>query len=541
MSGWRELKEQVVDKQLCCLCGTCIGICPVNTLEYENTEITDTKGRCIECGQCVKVCPGKGFDYPVQNMAIFGAEQKDVSYELGYYNTIMKGSSNDPFIREHAASGGVATELGCFLLEKRLVDYVIGVTGDINGYKAEALRTREEVLTTMQSKYVFVPVNEIIRFIMEHEGKYLYVALPCQIQGMRKAAEVQHVLKERIALYAGIYCGFNMTQEATDLLIQKSGIQREAIKTLEYRGRHNGETGFLIRSSQKDFFVAKHGYTILNAFYSRPRCWKCFDLTGEFADVSFGDAWEMGTGWSRVICRTSQGETILREMAKNGRLTLLPSSAEEVCSANGKIMAYKKKAIAVRQKALRNFPDYQVPMRQPRGMAKIKAQIFLACLRFGNTRMAHTILRITPIRLLEKASVMARKGTLRELFRYGFWGVVTICISFFSYWAFLLVGLDYRVANLLSMLMTKSFAYLSNKFFVFHSKQKTKQALFQEIALFIATRGLSGAFEYVGLILLVDICKIGRLVGKGLMIVLTTIINYVFGKVIVYKDRENLK
>lgn len=143
--------------------------------------------------------------------------------------------------------------------------------------------------------------------------------------------------------------------------------------------------------------------------------------------------------------------------------------------------------------------------------------------------------------LLEKIRERICKGSFQELLRYGFWGVVTTLISFFSYWALLLIGLDYRVANLLSMLLTKSSAYLSNKFFVFHSRRKTKQALFQEMALFIATRGLSGVLEYVGLIFLVDICHTGRLFGKGVMIVFVIIINYIFGKSIVYKDREDLK
>lgn len=133
-----------------------------------------------------------------------------------------------------------------------------------------------------------------------------------------------------------------------------------------------------------------------------------------------------------------------------------------------------------------------------------------------------------------------KQKTLQELFRYGFWGVVNIFISFFSYWLFLLVRLDYRVANLISMLLAKSFAYLANKFFVFHSKRQSIRELMQEIFLFIATRGVSAILEFVGLIFLVDICQTDRLLGKGFMLVIVSIVNYIFGKTIVYRKEMNM-
>ena len=134
---------------------------------------------------------------------------------------------------------------------------------------------------------------------------------------------------------------------------------------------------------------------------------------------------------------------------------------------------------------------------------------------------------------------LKQKDTLQELIRYGFWGVVTTLISFFSYWALLAVGMDYRIAQIISMLLTKTAAYLVNKFFVFRSKRRTKQELMKEMLLFIATRGTSGIVEYFGLVFLVDFCHVNKLVGKGCMLVFITMLNYVFGKAIVYKERKD--
>lgn len=298
MSNWNDLKEQVIDRELCCLCGTCIGVCPVHTLDFRDGAVRNAGAACVSCGRCMAACPGPGFDYGKYNEAIFDAEQKQTDSILGHYRTVWKGRTNDADIRQGASSGGIATALGVYLLEKGRVDYVIGVTGRTWKHSVRALRTRAEVLEAMQSKYVFVPVNSMIRYVLENEGRYMYVGLPCQVQGLRKAMDQDERLRERIALAAGIFCGFNMTGQATELLVRKSKIPREDIESIEYRGHRGEQTGFLVRSAQKEFFLPKHSYTLLNAFYSRPRCWKCYDLTAEFSDISLGG--RMGDGCGLV-------------------------------------------------------------------------------------------------------------------------------------------------------------------------------------------------------------------------------------------------
>lgn len=539
MSDWKELKEQVIDRELCCLCGTCIGMCPAGTLAYTDGRIENTKDRCIRCGRCVASCPGAGFDYPRANEELFGADESKIDQDIGYYRKILKGYATEPEIRAGASSGGIATALGCYMLQRGEVDYVIGVTGKRWEYEARALSTRAEVLEAMQSKYVFVPVNSVIRFILEHEGRYLYIGLPCQIQGLRKAGQTDARLRERVRLVAGIFCGFNMTHEATDWLIKKSGIPREEIERIEYRGNRGNETGFKISSASKEFFIPKHGYTLLNAFYSRERCWKCYDLTAEFADISFGDAWEMGTGWSRILCRTEEGERIIEQMIAEKVLASQTSCAQDVREASRKIIAYKKRTIGIRQMRLKSFPDYHTPLPIPGGTVKAKAEIFLLCLRFGKTRVARALLSILPARVLELLSRLMRKGTLQEALRYAIGGVGTTLIDFFSYWLFLAIGLNYQVSNIVAMVLTKTSAYLINKFFVFHSKRKSGNELLKEIGLFILTRGLSGVVEHLGLILLVDMVHTGKLFGKAAMIVVITILNYFFGKSIVFKKSVN--
>lgn len=128
-----------------------------------------------------------------------------------------------------------------------------------------------------------------------------------------------------------------------------------------------------------------------------------------------------------------------------------------------------------------------------------------------------------------------RQITEKEIIRYGFWGVCTVLFSMMSYSLFLSLQLDYKVANILSIILTKTFAYLTNKFFVFKSKTKNMFECIKEIIMFIFTRGLSGVVEFFGLIILVNYLRTDEVIGKFLLIILTTILNYVFGKTAVFK------
>ncbi len=46
-----------IDGALCELCGTCVGVCPVDAIIIEGTVIRIEPGRCIECLACVSICP----------------------------------------------------------------------------------------------------------------------------------------------------------------------------------------------------------------------------------------------------------------------------------------------------------------------------------------------------------------------------------------------------------------------------------------------------------------------------------------------------
>lgn len=124
----------------------------------------------------------------------------------------------------------------------------------------------------------------------------------------------------------------------------------------------------------------------------------------------------------------------------------------------------------------------------------------------------------------------------KETIRYLFWGVVTTLINYFSY-LFLKQFMAYHIANLCSMIITKVSAYFANKKFVFRTKTNFVEQIL-EIIRYILGRSFTGIVDYLGLIFLVKILTIDDRIGKVIMIGVVTVLNYLLGKIFVFRKKE---
>ncbi len=122
----------------------------------------------------------------------------------------------------------------------------------------------------------------------------------------------------------------------------------------------------------------------------------------------------------------------------------------------------------------------------------------------------------------------------KEVTRYLFWGVITVIVNYISY-LLLKIIMPYQIANLISIIFTKIFAYYTNKKYVFRSVTGVWEQI-KEIVRFILGRGFTGLVDFFGLIMLTELFLIDDRLGKVIMIVITTILNYFLGKVFVFKS-----
>ena len=101
--------------------------------------------------------------------------------------------------------------------------------------------------------------------------------------------------------------------------------------------------------------------------------------------------------------------------------------------------------------------------------------------------------------------------------------------------------MDYRLANLLALLLAKLSAFIVNKVFVFKSKTTGIQALSKEFAGFFMSRIFTGLLDYFGLILLVEVFSLPQKESKYLLIAIVIILNYILMKLVFTKTTLSKK
>jgi putative flippase GtrA len=114
----------------------------------------------------------------------------------------------------------------------------------------------------------------------------------------------------------------------------------------------------------------------------------------------------------------------------------------------------------------------------------------------------------------------------KEFVVYLLAGALSTVFNIASFHLFLLSHMDYKLANLLTLLLTKLFAFVLNKVIVFKSKTAGIEALSKEFAGFFMGRICTGFLDYFGLILLVEVFSLPKRVSKCALIVIVIVLNY---------------
>ena len=53
----------MIDKKICISCGTCVAICPVGAISFdEDGKAIIDRSKCIRCGACQASCPVEAID-----------------------------------------------------------------------------------------------------------------------------------------------------------------------------------------------------------------------------------------------------------------------------------------------------------------------------------------------------------------------------------------------------------------------------------------------------------------------------------------------
>lgn len=127
----------------------------------------------------------------------------------------------------------------------------------------------------------------------------------------------------------------------------------------------------------------------------------------------------------------------------------------------------------------------------------------------------------------------------RELIMYGIFGVLATLINTVAYYLFAdLLHIWYIAADIGAWILAFLFAFVTNKLFVFESKEWKGQKALREMLEFFIARASTGVLDVVLMWLFVDILQLNGLFSKIVVNVLVILINYFASKFWIFKKTK---
>lgn len=130
-----------------------------------------------------------------------------------------------------------------------------------------------------------------------------------------------------------------------------------------------------------------------------------------------------------------------------------------------------------------------------------------------------------------------------EIINYLIVGILTTIVSLGTYFLFVNTflsdksDLSIQIANVLSWICAVTFAYFTNRIFVFKSKSQNKEKL-KEAIKFYTSRIASLIMDMVLMYILYSLMHIDDTISKLIVQVFVTIANYILAKLLVFKKQK---
>jgi len=293
----------IKDKNICCGCGLCVAICPINAIDYLEGTFEINEDLCIKCGLCFSACPRSFFPQQLNELEQKNDQKIQFSEQFKYYRMLFTAQTTEDRIKSVAQDGGIVTTLLKAAFKQGYIDGSFAVTLGDEPLKPLPIfvENEESLLKTAGTKYTNVPLLKIFYDAKDHK-KIAVVGTPCIMKALKKISvlPLNKPFFDNIALKIGVFCMESFDyHKIEELLKNEFNVYMSDIKKMDI------DKGKFIIYDQ-DSNISKIPIKSIKK-YGRFGCFFCDDLTAEHADISVGS---IGSepGWSTVIIRTKKGE-----------------------------------------------------------------------------------------------------------------------------------------------------------------------------------------------------------------------------------------
>ncbi|MBN1442302.1 MAG: Coenzyme F420 hydrogenase/dehydrogenase, beta subunit C-terminal domain [Planctomycetes bacterium] len=343
----RDIRD-VAASQLCCGCGACAYISPeqiemVDALDYGRRPVFRDAGAPSDRSRlALDVCPGIGLAH-TYDPATPGLI-REIEPGWGPVLELWEGYAADPEIRFAGSSGGAASALAIYCIEKERMHGALHTAAreDVPYLNRTLLsRSREEILERTGSRYAPASPCDGLQMVETAPRPCVFIGKPCDVAALRMACGLRPALEEKLGLAIAFFCAGTPSARATLEMIRRMGIDNPAsVTSVRYRGRGwpgRAAVRFVNAAGQEEERSLSYEESWGGILQVRRqwRCYICADHSGEFADVSVGDPWYReiqpdDPGRSLIVVRTDRGRRIVRAALDAGYLEAEPASPERL-------------------------------------------------------------------------------------------------------------------------------------------------------------------------------------------------------------------
>ena len=374
MSEINSLSD-ITKNGLCIGCGICESIVGRETIKISMTK----KGRLEpqeisplsneNLNKIKKVCPGVLVEGLPKNEI-----NKNSKFDLiwGYYHSLFYSWSTDSKIRFQSSTGGLLNGLSLYLLESKIVDFVLHTGTDpqkpmrsISKYS----RNKSELLSSGScSRYG--PSSPLDKF---HEAlnlnqPFAFVGKPCDISAIRQMSKTDGRVNESCKYLLTLVCGgFGEFTKSQDF-IESFNVKEENLEIFRYRGNGNPGKMYIKTDTGEEYDKDYNSFWGEESTWRVPfRCKICPDAIGESADVAALDTWPGGSpkgedeGFNAAIARTQKGLELLNNAIDAGYIKKGNRLSIEEISDFQPHQVKKKQAVFARHQGMKknNLPTIE--------------------------------------------------------------------------------------------------------------------------------------------------------------------------------------